>query len=236
VNRLIRAVKDLDVAAVRALLDTEPRWLTWRESSGRNALHYLGDVVVGDDASKADTSVEIATLLLERGMDIDAVHEIADEGGVFPATPLWHAYGRGRNEALYTYLLQRGASPENCMYAIAWNDDVAAVELFKRYGADIDAPHADGSPFLAAFTWRRFAVAEWFLRNGADVNRTDSKGNTALWYAIKRRYDVALVALLLRFGADADRVGGEGVSPRGLATQNRQRKWLAVMDAAASKA
>jgi hypothetical protein len=236
VNRLIRAVKDLDVASVGALLDSEPKWLTWREPAGRNALHYVCGVNVADDVAKAEPALRIAQLLLDRGMHIDAVHEIADEGGVFPATPLWYAYARGRNEGLYTYLLERGANPQNCMFAIAWNDDVAAAELFQRYGADIDPVHADGSPFLAAFTWRRFAVAEWLLGHGADVNRADAKGNTALWYAVKRRFDVALVELLVRFGADPDRRNPDGVSARELATQNRQRKWLAVLDDVASRA
>jgi ankyrin repeat protein len=228
-------VKDLDVPTLRALLDKEPKWLAWREPSGRNALHYLGDVRVDGEAAKAATSIEIAGLLLDRGMNIDSVHEIPDDGGVFPATPLWHAYARGRNEALYAYLLQRGADPQNCMYAIAWNDDVAAAAHFVRHGAEIDARHPDGSPFLAAFAWRRFAVAEWLLRHGADVYRADAKGNTALYYAVKRRYDVGLVQLLREFGADPDRRAGDGVSPRELATQNRQRKWLAALDAAVTK-
>jgi ankyrin repeat protein len=231
-NRFITAVRALDVAAVTSLLDKEPKWLTWREPSGRNALHYLGGVEVGNDAAKAEASVEIAALLLGRGMDIDAVHEIPDEGAVFPATPLWHAYARGRNERLYTYLLERGASAQNCMFAIAWNDDVAAAELFKRYGADIDPKSGAETPFMAAYLWRRFAVAEWFLANGAEVDHTDARGCTALFHAVRRKYDAEQVRLLLRFGADPERPNHDGVSPRGLAETNRQRKLLGVLDEA----
>jgi ankyrin repeat protein len=229
VNQLIRALKALDATAVTSLLDKDPKWLTWREASGRNALHYLGAVVVGDDASKAAASVAIASLLLDRGMDIDSVHEIPDEGAVFSATPIWHAYARGRNQALYTFLLERGASPQDCMFAIAWNDDVAAAELFKRYGADIDPRFGTETPFLAAYLWRRFKVAEWFLANGASVDEPDAAGNTALYHAVRRRYDAAQVELLLRYGADPRRRNREGVSPLDLATQNRLRKLRALM-------
>ena len=229
-NRFITAVRALDVAAVASLLDKEPKWLAWRDAQGRNALHYLGGVVVGDDAAKADASVEIAALLLGKGMDLDSVHEIPDEGAVFPATPLWYAYARGRNQRLYTYLLLRGAGPQNCMFAIAWNDDVAAAELFKRHGAEVDPRSGAETPFMAAYLWRRFAVAGWFLANGAEVDHADARGCTALFHAVRRRYDAEQVRLLLRFGADPGRENLEGVSPRRLAETNRQRKLLGVLD------
>jgi ankyrin repeat protein len=227
-NRLVRAVKDLDLPALTALLDKEPKWLTWAEPSGRNALHYLGGVIVGDDTARALRSVEVAALLLERGMDINAVHAIPDEGEVFLATPLWWAYAKGRNRALYTYLLQRGANPQGCMFAIAWND-VEAAALFRRHGAEIDPPFANETPFLAAYLWRRFEVAAWFLQHGAAVDHTDAHGNTALFHAIKRRYGVSQVQLLLRHGADPHHVNNDGVSPYDFATQNRMRKLLAVL-------
>jgi hypothetical protein len=181
--------------------------------------------VVGDDAARGEASVEIAALLLQRGMDIDSVHGIPDDGSVFPATPLWYAYARGRNEALYTYLPERGANPQNCMFAIVWNDDVAAAELFQRHGAEVDPHSGDETPFTAAYLWRRFAVAEWFLRNGADVDHADKLGCTALYHAVRRKY-----------GADPERGNAAGVSPRALAETNRQRKLLSVLAEGGSSA
>jgi ankyrin repeat protein len=166
-------------------------------------------------------------------MDIDSVHSVRDEGAIFPATPLWYAYAKGENDALLRSLLERGASPENCMFAIAWYDDVEAAELFKRHGADLNPLAGSQTPFHAAFLWRRFAVAEWFLRNGADVNHADAEGNTALFYAIKRRYDTEPIRMLLRFGADPDLANAAGLSPRTLAAQNHRRQILELLDTAA---
>lgn len=230
-NKFIQAIRDIDAERVKQLIAGEPKWLSWSEDSGKNALHFLGTLEIGKFPEKANDSLEILKLLLSKGMDINSVHRIPDSNcDFFPATPLWYAYTRGRNELLYTWLLENGADPENCMYAIAWYDDVKAAALFKQYGARIDNIVGTDSPFLAAFTWRKFNAARWFLENGADVNFADATGNTALWYAVKRKYPDEQIKLLLQFGADADRENNEGVSPGKLAETNRQRKILSLFD------
>jgi ankyrin repeat protein len=229
-NKLIRAINDLDLNAVRELLDKDPRWLGWSEGSGKNALHYLCGLNVSGYPAKVARTVDILELLLARGIDINSVHEIPDEGSIFPATPLWYAYARGRNESLVRSLLERGADPQNCMFAIAWNDDVEAAEVFKSYGATTDVAFGDSTPFFAAYLWRRFAVAEWFLWNGANVDHQDAKGNTALFHAVKRRYDTERVRLLLKFGANPQFKNKEGTSARDLAEQSRRRKILSLLD------
>jgi hypothetical protein len=230
-NKFIQAVKDLDLKQVEQLISKEPKWLGWSEDTGKNALHFLGGVEIAKHPDKAKDSLEILKLLLAKGMDINSVHRIPDSNcGFFPATPLWYAYTRGRNELLYTYLLDHGADPEHCMYAIAWYDDVEAAALFKKHGARIDNIEGTDSPFMASFTWRRFNAARWFLENGANVDFADAKGNTALWYAIKRKYPDEQIRLLLQFGADPDRVNNEGVSTRKLAETNRQKKILSLFE------
>jgi ankyrin repeat protein len=82
------------------------------------------------------------------------------------------------------------------------------------------------SPFFAAFNWKRYKVAEWFLENSADVNFADSKGNTALFYAVKRKLKTEEIEMLLRFNADFNKVNNEGISPKSLAEANRQKKIL----------
>lgn len=46
------------------------------EPDGRNALHYLCRLPIGDDPEKDERSVRMLLLLLERGMDKNAVHRI----------------------------------------------------------------------------------------------------------------------------------------------------------------
>jgi len=225
-NKFIQAVKDLDLPYLEALLQKEPKWINWAEDNGKNALHYLCGVDVSKDPLKAEASFLILKLLLKSGMDMNSVHKIPDGCGDFPATPLWYAYTRGRNEELFTYLLGVGADPEHCMFAIAWYDDAEAAALFKKHGAVID-DHSNGdTPFLAAFMWKRFKVAEWFLKNGADVNAADKDGNTALYYAVKRKYKIEQIQVLLKFGAGFDRENNKGISPKKLAEANKQRKIL----------
>ena len=225
-NKFIQAIKSLDLPLLERIIQTEPKWITWTEEDGKNGLHYLCGVQITSHPEKADASLTILKLFLKSGMDINSIHFIKDGCDNFPATPLWYAYTRGRNESIWKYLLNQGANPENCMYAIAWYNDAEAAALFKRHGADIEGTNKTDSPFFAAYNWKRYKVAEWFLQNGADVNFADAKGNTALYYAVKRKLKTEQVQLLLRFGGDFNRGNNEGVSPKNLAETNRQRSIL----------
>jgi hypothetical protein len=129
VNKYIQAIKDLDLTAVRETIERDHAWLKWAEQDGKNALHYLCGFPIAQYPGKAETSLKILKLLLKSGMDINSVHKIPDKNCDFPATPVWYAYTRGRNETLYTYLLRQGADPEHCMYAITWYDDARAARL-----------------------------------------------------------------------------------------------------------
>lgn len=120
-NKYIEAVKAVDLTRVTEMLQKNPKWINWAEPTGKNALHYLCGAAVGTDVKKAETSLEVLKLLLKNAMDINSIHRIEEKNcGYFPATPLWYAYTRGRNESLYKYLLEKGANPDNCMWAIAW--------------------------------------------------------------------------------------------------------------------
>src|ERR1700743_925594 len=201
-NKFIQTIKSLDLLLLEQIIQAEPKWIEWAEDSGKNALHYLCGIPISQHPEKTDDSLGILKLLLKKGMSINSIHHIEDGCDNFPATPLWYAYTRGRNEKIYKYLLDQGANPENCMYAIAWYDDVESAALFKKHGASIEGSSTMDSPFFAAYNWKRYKVAEWFLKNGADVNFVDSKGNTALFYAVKRKIKTQQIELLLRFRAD----------------------------------
>lgn len=224
-NRFIRAVRNLDAEAVGELLQKEAKWAQWTDKDGKNALHYLCGLDLSADAGKQEASLRILKLLLASGMDMNAVRNIPGQDGDFPATPLWYAYAKGRNEKLYTYLLAAGADPDHCMYAIAWNDDVRGADLFKRHGAKA----VDGA-LLGAFKWKRFAMVEWFLNNGADINVADPEGDTALHYALQGKYKLDHIRLLLKFGADCDQKNNKGISPRDLAMSGNRTKVLGLFN------
>lgn len=222
-NKLITAVTNLDIERVKELFQKDPKWIGWSEKDGKNALHYLCGLNISNDPKKVEASFGILKLLLKSGVDINSVHNIPDKNCDFPATPLWYAYTRGRNEKIYTYLLKNGADPNHCMFAIAWYDDAKAAALFKKHGASIHDVSGKDNPFLASIGWRKFQMAEWFLKNGADVNFADEKGNTALFYAVKREYDAEHIKMLLKFGADPGKKNNDGISPKMLAKPNKQK-------------
>jgi ankyrin repeat protein len=114
------------------------------------------------------------------------------------------------------------------MFAIAWYDDAKSANLFKKFGAKIDEEVGGNTPFLASFMWKRFTIAQWFLKNGAAINFADSLGNTALFYAVKRKYNIEYISLLVQFGADFDKKNNDGISPKRLAELNSQKKILGL--------
>lgn len=105
---------------------------------------------------------------------------------------------------------------------------------FAKHGAAITDDAGKHTPFVAAFLWRKYAVARWFLENGAEVDTPDEHGHTALYYAVKRKFPDEMIAMLLDFGADPDRPGADGVSPRGYALEKRQRKMLNLLSRSAA--
>lgn len=226
-NSYIKAIKALDRTAVEQMLSAKPDWLKWKEPTGKNALHYLCGMGPMN-ANAADEALAILKLLLKSGMDINSIHNIPDKNCDFPATPLWYAYTRGRNENLYKYLLKKGADPSHCWWAIAWYDDVAAGKLWLKHGAQIHERPSLDDLFLGSFQWKKYRFAEWLLRLGADVNAAGPHGLIALMLAVKRK-DEAGIKLLMRYGADAGRENDQGVSARKLAASKGPKRILNLL-------
>ena len=223
-NKFVTAVTALDSSTVQELI-TQPKWATWSEPSGKNALHYLCGVSVKDSTEGA-TSFKILKMLVKGGLDINSIHRIEDKNcDVFPATPLWYAYTRGRNEKLYKYLLKQGANPDHCWWAIAWYDDVPAAKLWLKHGAVIDKKPSLDELFLGSFQWKKMAFAKWLLSQGADVNARGPGRMTALMLAVKRKDEEAL-KWLIDAGADPDLEDANGMSARKIAETKGPRRLL----------
>jgi ankyrin repeat protein len=230
--KLIKALQDLDLAAVTAILDADPSLATAGDAKGKQAVHYLCEVAA-TTPERGEKKLEILKLLVERGADLNATHEIKDGEDVMDASPLWYAYAHGRDMVAVNYLLEQGVSPENCMFAVAWADDVESGELFKRYGAAVDPIAHATTPFFAAFLWKKFTAADWFLANGANVDFADKDGRTALFHAIRKRFTPAQIETLLKAGADARHADNQGVTPLQVAERNREHAIVRMIEASA---
>jgi len=226
---IIQAVKDLDVDAVRALLDGKPALLTVRDPSGRNLLHVACSVPCADLKIPESLAAKMANLLLDRGIDVDA-----PDGGKDRCSALFFAVARGRNHTLVRLLLKRGANvaraPGYGLFAAAWWDDVTSLDLLVRAGAKVDVV-VGVTPFLAAWTWRKFDAARFLVTKGADVNFQDPrKRRTALNYGIEKEFDPARLEWLVARGASPDIPDREGITARQRASRKRDKKWLDAME------
>jgi ankyrin repeat protein len=220
-TRLFKAIKALDVDAVGATLDADPGLIESVDDRRRNPLHFLCSLPA--DPKRTARSLAIARRLLAAGIDVNAPAFVED---AFRATPLWYSISRGGNLPLARFLLDRGSSPENALWAAAFAENLEAIDLLVRRGARVDPVTEDETPFLLAIKWSRFIGAERMLRHGADVNFQNSKGLTALHLVIRKNSDRRHVEMLLRHGADPRIKSRDGVSPLDLVSRRRDKTYL----------
>ncbi len=221
---LFRSIKALDLEAAAAVLAAQPELLQATDDRRRNPLHFLCSLPAAPKTR--ERSIRLARHLLGAGIDIDAPAFVE---GAFRATPLWYSISRGRNLPLARFLLEQGSTPEYCLWAAGFADDVEAIDLLVRHGARVDPVTEDETPFLGAIKWSRFAAAERLLHHGADVNFQSSKGVTALHLVLKKDSAPRHVAMLLRHGADPTIRSKDGKSPIDLVSRRRDKTYLAML-------
>jgi len=222
--RLFRSIKALDLEAAAAVLAAQPELLQATDDRRRNPLHFLCSLPAAPKTR--ERSIRLARHLLGAGIDIDAPAFVE---GAFRATPLWYSISRGRNLPLARFLLEQGSTPEYCLWAAGFADDVEAIDLLVRHGARVDPVTEDETPFLGAIKWSRFAAAERLLHHGANVNFQSSKGVTALHLVLKKDSAPRHVAMLLRHGADPTIRSKDGKSPIDLVSRRRDKTYLAML-------
>lgn len=120
------------------------------------------------------------------------------------ATALLYAAGKCRT-GLVAYLLGKGANPNaiggfdqstalnraiSNFNWVAKEDRAATVKLLIEGGADIEFIDNDGySPLMAAAAFGCYTAAEELIKQGAEVNRVNEDGKSALHFAITDSYN-----------------------------------------------
>ena len=223
-----------DAAAVESHLARHPAFVH-AIGGPRNwqPLHYVCYTSLGRSSSfNADGLVAIAQRLLEFGADANTRFPWLHHGVRRPV--LWGATRVVQLPALAALLLASGADANDgvTLPMAASAGDVATLELLRAHGANSNQPWAtDGAATLYAILhWSRTSAGvEWLLAHGADPDPVfDANGETPLHVAA-RRWDVALVRMLVDRGADVSRRRADGRTPYAMAELNGNRAvadWL----------
>ena len=216
---LLKHLKEGNVEALLAGLDESPELVPFKEERGRNWLHLCASV---SERAFATPSMRLAEGLLARGLDINAA---AFTEGTWHATPLWYAVARGRNIELASYLLEYGSTPEHCLWAASFNEDLDMLDLLIEYGATLEAVAEAETPLLGAVKWSKFNAAAFLLSAGADPNYQDAKRMTALHYMLKKNSDFKHFNMFVTNGAKGDISNAEGQTAREIMRRKRDKRF-----------
>lgn len=205
---MLALVKGFRAAEVDKALKENPKLKEVRDERGRNWLH----ICCGQKLTKGKEkdSIKTAEVLLRHGFDVSA-HAFTE--GDWRATPVWFAIGRGENLPLAEFLLKRGATPNYALWAAGFNDDLAAIRLLVKHGADLEDPSVPFEPpLLGAVKWSHFGPAEELLKLGANPDSQDKNGMTALHLMLKKNSDKKHIAMMVRMGTRGDIKNKAGVT------------------------
>lgn len=193
---LFKAAWNWDTAALARVLERSPALVEALDASGRRALHVCAKRSWPQHRAESDQGLESLRMLIEAGTPADVVQPIPEDHGIFPATPLWYAVAHGRNPLMTRVLLDRGCSPEHCLFGAVWNDDADILQMLIAAGAPLER-HAEGaSPLLYAARLGREASVRVLLAAGADLTAVDHKGLNALQLARRHKRADSLLRLL----------------------------------------
>jgi len=160
----------------------------------------------------ADVALTVR-LLLNHGADPDTT--LASEHG--PLSCLYAACGINGNVEVTRLLLEAGADPNDgeSLYHSVEQHDFACMKLLLDHGARViaikhmlDRESPEGLRLL--------------LDAGGDPNETNSQGDTALHWAVRRNRSATIVGMLLDAGTDIDAVRQDGRTAYALAIVSGQ--------------
>ena len=149
-------------------------------------------------------AIPLADALIDFGIDVNAP---AFTEGTWRATPLRYAVARGNNIDLARYLLASESTPEHCLWAAVFHEDLGMIALLVDAGARLDAVAEEETPLLHAVKYSRFRGTEALLEAGADPDYRDVRGMTTLHYMLKRNSDVRHFRTFAAYGARGDNPG-----------------------------
>jgi ankyrin repeat protein len=98
--------------------------------------------------------------------------------------------------------------------AAAAKDNLSALELLVKSGANVNSPSERGRCLLTSFSKKSTQCLNFLLDNGADIDMQSGNGGTAFSDTLKRRHvDMGLFKLLLERNANVNALDGKYRTP-----------------------
>jgi len=145
---------------------------------------------------------------------------------------LWAALCVVRHLPLGRVLLKAGANPADGVttHIAASHGDVATLDLLYHYGVNVNGISGGVPPLVYIMFWATDeAGPRWLLEHGADPNMSWGEEGESPVHVAARRWDVPMMELLARHGADLTRRRVDGRTPHTVAALHGNREiasWL----------
>jgi ankyrin repeat protein len=229
-----------DAAAANVRLTADPALATTPGGPrGWEPLHYVCHSAVGAATAAREAGlVDLAHRLIATGADPNTRFPWLHHGVRRPV--LWGAVCVVRSLALANALLDAGADPDDgvTLPLSAGMGDVAALELLRAHGADVNHPWATdgGAPLYEILHWTKTPEgARWLLEHGADPDPIFAANGETPLHVVAASWGVELADQLASRGADVSRRRGDGRTPYAVAELSGNRdvaEWLVARGAA----
>ncbi len=209
-----------DAKGVGRFLEKTPSLAKTKDVNQMTPLHYAALSGL-KEAEDQENLRKLTLLLLENGGDPNARENI----GPYPKTPVLHFTAWGNNFAVAKTLLAKGANPNfgfgNCL----WHEPLDMADLFLSHGADVNSEESPGVPLLhSRIHWNLPGICLWLIRNGANPNAVDGKGNTALHVAARKGINARVIEALVERGGNLKAKDGSGKTPLEIARKMKKTK------------
>jgi hypothetical protein len=149
-----------------------------------------------------------------------------------PRTALWGAICVVSSLPLAEALLEAGANPTDGVTAhiAGGGGNIDALNLLARFNMNVNGVPGGVPPLVYMMFWATNPSGpRWLLEHGADPNLSWGRDGEAPLHVAARRWDVAMVELLVRHGGDLHRPRGDGRTPyaiAALAGNQQVAEWL----------
>ena len=175
--------------------------------------------VHGGLRERLDGLVAIAGDLCDRGANPNAEYHW-NWHPELPRTALWAAICVVGHLPLADVLLTAGANPTDGVsgHIAGGGGNVAALELLARYGMNVDGIPGGVPPLVHMMLWATEpAGPRWLLEHGANPDLPWGAEGESPIHVAARRWDVAMIDVLVEHGADIQRRRADGRTARTVA-------------------